>query len=91
MADLRTAALRNPAQTLNVTDDDSTDDEESLAATYDNGIEFIKDRVIQLDWEDMKRLVAGLFKSMGYCARVMPKGPDGTRSILPLTRIWWPG
>lgn len=66
------------------------DDEESLAATYDNGIELIKDRVIQLDWEDMERLVAGLLKAMGYCARVMPKGPDDTRSILPLTRIWWP-
>lgn len=38
----------------------------------------------------MERLVAGLLKATGYCARAMPKGPDGGRSILPLTRIWWP-
>lgn len=31
---------------------DSADDE-ALTATYDNGIELIKDRVSQLGWEDM--------------------------------------
>lgn len=65
-----------------VDDNDVTNDEETLAATYDNGIELIKDRVNQLDWEDMERLVAGLLKAMGYCARVMPKGPDGGRDVV---------
>lgn len=37
-------------------DDDAVNDEEILAASYDNGIELIKDRVNQLDWEDMERL-----------------------------------
>lgn len=64
------------------TDDDAANDEETLAATYDNGIELIKDRVNQLDWEDMERLVAGMLKAMGYCARVMPKGPDGGRDVV---------
>ena len=63
-------------------DDNATNDEETLAATYDNGIELIKDRVNQLDWEDMERLVAGMLKAMGYCARVMPKGPDGGRDVV---------
>lgn len=63
-------------------DDNVTNDEETLAATYDNGIELIKDRVNQLDWEDMERLVAGMLKAMGYCARVMPKGPDGGRDVV---------
>ncbi len=63
-------------------DDSAANDEETLAATYDNGIELIKDRVNQLDWEDMERLVAGLLKAMGYCARVMPKGPDGGRDVI---------
>lgn len=58
------------------------DDEESLAATYDNGIELIKERGIQLDWEDMERLVAGLLKAVGYCARAVPKGPDGGRDVV---------
>ena len=63
-------------------DDGAANDEETLAATYDNGVELIKDRVNQLDWEDMERLVAGMLKAMGYCARVMPKGPDGGRDVV---------
>ena len=54
--------------------EDSSSDDEALAATYDNGIELIKDRVSQLSWEDMECLVAGMLKAMGYCARVTPKG-----------------
>lgn len=61
---------------------DSSSDDEALAATYDNGIELIKDRVSQLSWEDMECLVAGMLKAMGYCARVTPKGPDGGRDVI---------
>lgn len=42
----------------------------------------IKDRVSQLSWEDMERLVAGMLKAMGYCARVTSKGPDGRRDVI---------
>ena len=62
--------------------ENSSSDDEALAATYDNGIELIKDRVSQLSWEDMERLVAGMLKAMGYCARVTPKGPDGGRDVI---------
>lgn len=82
MADLRAAVNGKPSPTANPASGESSDDEESLAATYDNGIELIKDRVNQLDWEDMERLVAGLLKAMGYCARVMPKGPDGGKDVV---------
>ena len=30
----------------------------------------------------MERLVAGMLNAMGYCARVMPKGPDGGRDVV---------
>ena len=83
MADLKRAAAEEPAPAAGA---DSTetpnDDEEARYATYDDGIERIKDRVNALDWEDMERLVAGLLKAMGYCARVMPKGPDGGRDVV---------
>ena len=85
MADLTNAARDKSVVASNdpaIDDNDATNDEETLAATYDNGIEPIKDRVNQLDWEDMERLVAGLLKAMGYCARVMPKGPDGGRDVV---------
>lgn len=85
MADLTNAARDKSVVASNdpaIDDNDATNDEETLAATYDNGIELIKDRVNQLDWEDMERLLAGLLKAMGYCARVMPKGPDGGRDVV---------
>ena len=85
MVDLMNAAKDKSAVPSNdsaIDDSNATNDEETLAATYDNGIELIKDRVNQLDWEDMERLVAGLLKAMGYCARVMPKGPDGGRDVV---------
>lgn len=44
--------------------------------------EFIKDRVSQLDWEDMQELVAGLLRAMGYKTRVSPSGPDRGKDIV---------
>ena len=82
MADLEAAAGRRPTSAEPADGDDPANDDESLSATYDNGIELIKDRVNQLDWEDMERLVAGMLRAMGYCARVMPKGPDGGRDVV---------
>lgn len=85
MADLTNAVGDKPSTDSSaspIDDSDATNDQETLAATYDNGIELIKDRVNRLDWEDMERLVAGLLKAMGYCARVMPKGPDGGRDVV---------
>lgn len=83
MSDLEAAGSRPACSDSSAdVDDNAANDEETLAATYDNGIELIKDRVNQLDWEDMERLVAGMLKAMGYCARVMPKGPDGGRDVV---------
>lgn len=70
MSDLEAAGSRPACSDCSAdVDDNAANDEETLAATYDNGIELIKDRVNQLDWEDMERLVAGMLKTMGYCAR----------------------
>lgn len=45
-------------------------------------IEFIKDRVTRLDWEQMQELVAGLLRAMGYKTRVSPSGPDRGKDIV---------
>ena len=85
LKDLQNASSGTTAPAEPIGDDeenDSHDDEEIRAATYDNGIALIKDRVNQLSWEDMERLVAGLLKAMGYCARITLKGPDGGRDII---------
>ncbi len=79
MADVLRAAALPPAA-----DEEPapSDDEEARATTYNDGVERIKDRVNQLDWEEMEQLVAGLLRAMGYHARVTPKGPDGGRDLI---------
>lgn len=44
--------------------------------------EFIKDKIANLDWEQMQELVAGILRGMGYKTRISPKGPDRGRDIL---------
>lgn len=44
--------------------------------TIERAHEFIKDRILKLDPDEMEELVAALLRGMGYKARVTPKGPD---------------
>lgn len=75
MNDLRsTTGTSQPIPEEAAGEDASDDNEDARAATYDNGIELIKDRVNQLDWEDMERLVAGLLKAMGIALGSRRKG-----------------
>jgi restriction system protein len=43
--------------------------------------EFIKDKILSLNWEEMEELVAGLLRAMGYKTMLTPKGPDRGRDI----------
>jgi Uncharacterized conserved protein len=43
--------------------------------------EFIKDRILALDWDEMQELVAGLLRGMGYKTIVSSRGPDRGRDI----------
>lgn len=45
-------------------------------------LEFIKDKISQLDWYDMQELVAGLLRAMGYKTRISPSGPDRGKDIV---------
>ena len=45
-------------------------------------IEFIKDKVSKLDWDEMQDLVAGLLRGMGYKTRVSNSGPDRGKDIV---------
>lgn len=44
--------------------------------------EFIKDKVLQLNWEQMQELVAGVLRAMGYKTKISSKGPDRGRDII---------
>jgi restriction system protein len=45
-------------------------------------LEFIKDKVSALDWEEMQELVAGLLRAMGYKTRISPSGSDRGKDIV---------
>lgn len=38
--------------------------------------EFIKDKILALNWEDMQELIAGILRAMGYKTLVSSRGPD---------------
>lgn len=54
--------------------------EESLEFIKENfeakSHEFIKDKLQELDWDEMEELVAGILRGMGYRTILTPKGPD---------------
>jgi restriction system protein len=48
----------------------------------DKSHEFIKDRIAQLDWEEMQELMAGILRAMGFKTRVSPAGADRGKDIV---------
>lgn len=44
--------------------------------------EFIKDKILALDWDEMQDLVAGLLRAMGYKTLVSPKGADRGKDVM---------
>lgn len=44
--------------------------------------EVIKDKIAELDWEDMQELVAGLLRAMGFKTVVSPAGSDRGKDIV---------
>lgn len=82
MADLNRAATLKATAPTPSPDEESPADDEARYATYDDGIERIKDRALSLGWDEMEQLVAGLLRSMGYHAEATPKGPDGGRDVV---------
>ena len=65
-------------------DEDAADAEEKLLleSLESQSIEFIKDRIIGLDWENLQVLVAGLLRAMGYKTRISALGPDRGKDVV---------
>lgn len=54
-----------------------------LADIESQALERIKDRVNELDWDDMQQLVAGILRAMGYKTQVSPLARIEARTSLP--------
>ncbi|HXS53910.1 MAG TPA: restriction endonuclease [Usitatibacter sp.] len=81
--DLERALKGGPALAeISVELSEGEDEKELLEDVTARALEFIKDRLSKLDWEDMQRLVAGLLRAMGYKTRISPAGADRGRDII---------
>lgn len=79
-ADVLAALKGKPAPTeLGDVEDAATD---PLAEIEPQAVERIKDRVSELDWDDMQQLVAGILRAMGYKTQVSPAGSDRGKDIV---------
>lgn len=47
--------------------------------------EFIKDKLMKLDWNEMQELIAGILRAMGYKTIVSNAGPDRGKDIIAST------
>jgi len=75
------AALKGkPAPVVEDAPEDVTSD--PLANIELQSLERIKDRVSELDWDDMQQLVAGILRAMGYKTQVSPPGSDRGKDIV---------
>lgn len=65
-------------------DESLTDaEEETLLQDIEaRSIEFIKDRIVRLEWDQMQELVAAVLRAIGYKTRVSPKGADRGKDIV---------
>lgn len=82
LRELQEASSRTASPALSLDDDTDEDSSEAREATIEDGIERIKDRVLQLDWSDMEHLAAGVLRSMGYKTTMTRRGSDGGRDII---------
>ncbi len=62
---------------------------EAIAAELDirrdieqKALEFLQDRIVRLEWDEMQELVAGLLRAMGYKTQVSAPGADRGRDIV---------
>lgn len=53
-----------------------------LADIEAQALERIKDRVNELDWDEMQHLIAGILRAMGYKTQVSPPGADLGKDIV---------
>jgi len=80
-AEVLQAMSGKPTQPIEDEDIDETVPD-PLADIESQALERIKDRVNELDWDEMQQLVAGILRAMGYKTQVSPPGSDRGKDIV---------
>ncbi len=80
--DIRQTISGEKAVTQQAEEELESEEDELLKDLQSKAVEFIKDKVNRLDWDEMQELVAGLLRAMGYKTKVSPNGPDRGKDIV---------
>ena len=73
---------KGKAENVEIADEADIDTSSLLDDLKSKAKEFIKDKVIKLDWEEMQELIASALRAMGYKTRISPKGSDRGKDIV---------
>ncbi|MGQ3354435.1 MAG: restriction endonuclease [Phreatobacter sp.] len=80
--DLKRAMVSKEPAEQSAADEAPEVEEDVFRNIQAKALEFTKDRVAALDWEEMQDLVAGLLRAMGYKTQISPVGPDRGKDIV---------
>jgi restriction system protein len=78
--DGKTVTVAEPA--TSATGDPEINTEILLEDLKARATEFIKDKIVELDWDEMQQLVAGILRAMGYKTQISPEGADRGKDII---------
>jgi restriction system protein len=81
-AEIEERLAGQPLPEASATDELETEIEQVRQNVVEQAREFIKDRLLKLDWEEMQQLVAGCLRAMGYKTRISPRGADRGQDIV---------
>lgn len=81
------SSTREPLSPTNISNEERADEtiidvEELRLDSSEQARNFIVDRIVRLDWNDMQELVAGVLRAMEFKTRVSPAGSDRGCDIL---------
>lgn len=76
------AAMQGHYSPVSTSDTDEEEVADPLADIELQALERIKDRVNELDWDEMQQLVAGILRAMGYKTQISPNGTDRGKDIV---------
>jgi len=80
--DLLSALKGQPAPVSSLGEDAEEFPVDPFGDVESQALERIKDRVGELEWEEMQELVAGILRAMGYKTQISPSGSDRGKDIL---------
>jgi restriction system protein len=80
--DLQRALVHKSPAAVSDSEIEETEESDLLRDIQARAMEFIKDHITKLEWDEMQELVAGLLRAMGYKTRVSPSGSDRGKDIV---------